>query len=146
MADCPDLPAVVWKSDFHMTPEALGMLDGVVSTYVADFKFGNNRCAKELSGIEHYVEIVRRNLLAASMQNARLIVRHLLLPGHETCCYPPVAQWMLNELPQAAFSLRDSYLPSWRARKMDGLNAPLPPAAGESAREYAGRIGLRVIQ
>jgi putative pyruvate formate lyase activating enzyme len=146
MADCPALPPVVWKSDFHMTPDALRMLDGVVSTYVADFKFGNDRCAKELSGVEHYVEIIQRNLMAAARQDARLIVRHLLLPGHESCCYEPVARWMQQHLPQAAFSLRDSYLPSWRARKIAGLDTPLSVTAGVAAREYAKRIGLAVIQ
>ena len=32
----------------------------------------------------------------ASQGNARLIVRHLLLPGHAACCYEPVARWVLD--------------------------------------------------
>src|SRR4051794_9291388 len=55
MAACPDLPPVVWKSDFHCTPEVFELLDGVVDTYVADFKFGNDRCAKELASVNGYV-------------------------------------------------------------------------------------------
>lgn len=146
MSSCPDLPPVVWKSDFHMTVDALRMLDGVVSTYVADFKFGNDRCAKELCGIDGYVEILQRNLLAAAKQDARLIVRHLLLPGHEACCYQPIARWVRDHLPPGTFSLRDGYLPSWRASRFEGLNAPLSAAGYSAAQDHAGRIGLRVIQ
>src|SRR5258708_33681875 len=42
MAGCEDLPPIVWKSDFHGTPEAFGLLEGLVAVYVADFKFGND--------------------------------------------------------------------------------------------------------
>lgn len=30
MSHCPNLPPVVWKSDFHGTPEVFELLDGVV--------------------------------------------------------------------------------------------------------------------
>jgi putative pyruvate formate lyase activating enzyme len=70
----------VWKSDFHGTPEALTLLDGVVDVYVADFKFGNDACASRLSGINGYLPIVTRNLALASQQ-AELIIRHLLTAG-----------------------------------------------------------------
>ena len=66
MAAADHLPPVVWKSDFHFTPEALALLDGVVDIYIADYKFGNDACARRLSGIENYTAIVRRNLLAAA--------------------------------------------------------------------------------
>src|SRR4051794_4967854 len=62
MAGCPDLPPVVWKSDFHCTPEAFELLKGAVDVYVADFKFGNDACAQRLSGVANYVAIVQRNL------------------------------------------------------------------------------------
>ena len=42
MAGCTDLPPVVWKSDFHGTPAAFALLDGVVDCYLADFKFGDD--------------------------------------------------------------------------------------------------------
>src|SRR5438105_4249739 len=66
MSKCTYLPPVVWKSDFYFSPEALDLLNGAVDTYVADFKFGNDNCARNLAGVERYVEIVGRNLLLAS--------------------------------------------------------------------------------
>lgn len=145
MAQCPDLPPVVWKSDFYGTPEAFELLDGVADVYVADFKFGNDACARRLAGVEDYVRFVTRNLKIAAGQG-RLIVRHLLLPGHADCCYRPVVEWLAANLPQVPFSVRDGYLPSWRAHRFGDLVRPLDAAAGERARELAGRHGLTVIQ
>jgi putative pyruvate formate lyase activating enzyme len=146
MSRCPDLPPVVWKSDFHGTPDVFALLDGVVDTYVADFKFGNDACARRLAGVGDYVRIVTRNLTIAAGQGRRLIVRHLLLPGHAECCYRPVAEWMAANLPEAAFSLRDGYLPSWRASRFAEIARPLPASEGRAARATAREIGLAVIQ
>jgi putative pyruvate formate lyase activating enzyme len=145
MADCPRLPPVVWKSDFHGTPEAFALLEGSVDVYVADFKFGNDDCAKRLAGIDNYVQIVTRNLQIAAGQT-RLIVRHLLLPGHAECCYRPIVDWMLANLPDVPFSLREGYLPSWRSAHFAELAEPLAPRFAREARELAHQVGLRVIQ
>jgi putative pyruvate formate lyase activating enzyme len=144
MAPCPSLPPIVWKSDFYGTPEALELLDGVVDTYLADFKFGNADCARRLAGIERYVEIVTRNLILAAGQG-NLIVRHLLLPGHFDCCYLPIIRWLRRELPQAKFSLRDGYLPRWQARRHAELAQPLPPGYARRATALAVESGLRMI-
>ncbi|HEX8342808.1 MAG TPA: radical SAM protein [Tepidisphaeraceae bacterium] len=147
MALCPKLPPVVWKSDFYGTPEAFDLLEGVVDVYVADLKFGNEACAKRLSGVDGYMPIVCRNLLRVAQQPAaRLIVRHLLLPGHEECCYRPILHWLRAHLPQVPLSLRDSYMPSWRAKRFDELSAPLSPRAGSAARGLAAAFNLTVIQ
>lgn len=145
MADCPQLPPVVWKSDFHGTPEAFALLEGSVDVYVADFKFGNDACAKRLAGIDDYVQIVTRNLRIAARQT-RLIVRHLLLPGHAECCYQPIVNWMRENLPDVPFSLPEGYLPSWRSHRFAELARPLRPADAGRARQLAHHAGLRIIQ
>lgn len=145
MSCCPTLPPVVWKSDFHCTPEVFDLLDGVVDIYVADFKFGNDGCARRLAAVSEYLRIVTRNLTIAARQ-ARLIVRHLLLPGHAECCYRTVAEWMRANLPDTPFSIRDGYLPSWRAKRIPALARPLPDGAGRAALDVAAGLGLAVIQ
>ncbi len=119
-----DLPPVVWKSDFHFTPEALDLLTGVVDVFVADFKFGNDACAHRLSGINHYLSIVTRNLLAARSRG-RLIVRHLLLPGHDECCWKPIAAWLAEHLPDVEVSIRGGFMPRWRSTHFAELGRPL---------------------
>jgi putative pyruvate formate lyase activating enzyme len=145
MQQCPNLPPVVWKSDFHFTPEALALLDGVADIYVADYKFGNAECAHRLGGGNHYLETVQRNLLLASRQG-RLIVRHLLMPGHLECCFEPVVRWLKENLPEAEFSLRLGYLPSWRASHFAELGHPVSRLETRAARQIAEESGLKVIQ
>jgi len=123
-AACDRLPPVVWKSNFFATEETWDLLDGLIDVYVADFKFGNDRCAKRLAGVDDYLAVVTRNLLLVAGR-ARLIVRHLLLPGHFDCCYRPIVDWMGRSLPHTAISIRDGYLPSWRAGRHQELRGPL---------------------
>lgn len=144
MSKCPVLPPVVWKSDFYFTNDALELLDGAIDTYVADFKFGNDVCARNLAGVDRYCEVITRNLLLASARG-RLIVRHLLLPGHEACCYEPIVKWMAENMPKTPFSLREGYLPSWRARSLPQLERPLALEAGIAARRMAEEAHLELI-
>jgi putative pyruvate formate lyase activating enzyme len=145
MSGCPRLPPVVWKSDFYGSPEAFDLLDGAVDLYIADFKFGNEACARRIAGVENYFEIITRNLMLAA-RKSRLIVRHLLLPGHAECCYGQVVEWMRRNLPDVPFSLRDSYLPSWRSSRFAELAHPLDTRDGKDALALAHRTGLKVIQ
>jgi putative pyruvate formate lyase activating enzyme len=145
MSRCPNLPPIAWKSDFYGTPEAFSLLEGIVGTYVADYKFGNDDCARRLAGVDNYVAVVQRNLRIAAAQT-RLIVRHLLLPGHEECCYQPILKWMSQHLPDAAFSLRDGYLPHWRAASYPEIAIPMDRIYSENAARQAVQYGLKVIQ
>jgi len=144
MAQCDDLPPVVWKSDFHGTPEAFDLLDGVISVYVADFKFGNDVCAQRIARVDNYMAILTRNLRRTAEQGD-LIVRHLLLPGHSECCFRPILDWLGTNLPQVKFSLREGYLPHWQAGRYDELSRTLAPAEGLIARKLALAAGLRIV-
>ncbi len=144
LAGSPTLPPVVWKSDFYGTPQAFAFLSDAVDVFVADFKFGNDGCAKRLAGIDNYVSIVERNLCLAA-DRADLIVRHLLLPGHLECCFRPIVTWMKAHLPDAKFSIRDGYLPKWQAARHGDLSRPLAAGVGTAARRAAIAAGLNLI-
>ncbi|HZZ41767.1 MAG TPA: radical SAM protein [Tepidisphaeraceae bacterium] len=145
MSQHPDLPPIIWKSDFHGTPEAFDLLDGIVHTYVADLKFGNDACASRLAGIPNYLAIVTRNLQLASRQT-RLIVRHLLLPGHTDCCLRPILDFMREHMPDTPFSLRDGYLPHWRASQYVELTRSSTRGEIRAAKSLAQQAGLNLIQ
>ena len=145
MAGCPDLPPVVWKSDFYGTPEAFALLDAVVDTYVADLKFGNNACAHRLAGVSDYIEVVHRNLTDVASAGKKLIVRHLMLPGHESCCFAPIVDWLKENLAATPVSLWDGYLPSWRSAHFSELAGPLGPAEARRAQSLARSAGLKVL-
>jgi putative pyruvate formate lyase activating enzyme len=144
MAGChPQLP-IVWKSNFFATVETFTLLSGVVDVYVADLKFGNDTCAQQIAGVDRYMPIVTRNLLWAA-QEGRLIVRHLLLPGHFDCCYRPIVDWMRRHLPTTPLRIMAGYLPRWRAASRRELAAPLGREIGPQAVALAQANGLDVI-
>jgi putative pyruvate formate lyase activating enzyme len=144
MARCGRRLPVVWKSDFYGTAKTWELLDSVVDVYVADFKFGNNACARRIAGVERYVEVVTRNLTDVA-QRAPLYVRHLLLPGHRECCLRPILAWLQQRLPHIPLSIRDGYLPRWRAKRHAELSQPLARGEGQRALELAADYGLTIL-
>jgi putative pyruvate formate lyase activating enzyme len=144
MSELASRPPIVWKSDFYGTPEAFDLLDGVVDIYVADLKFGRDECARRIASIDNYMAIVTRNLCRVAEKND-LIVRHLLLPGHFECCYQTIVGWLRSRLPHVKFSLRDGYLPKWRAASVPELAGCLPRGEAVRARALAEELELNVV-
>lgn len=145
MSGQENLPPIVWKSDFYGTPSAFALLDGVVDTYVGDFKFGQDLCAKRIASVDRYFETVTRNFVLASQQSD-LIIRHLLLPGHFDCCYRRIVEWIAEYLPDVKFSLRDGFLPRWQAHHDEDLCRPLDRATAESAVRLAQTFSLNLVK
>jgi putative pyruvate formate lyase activating enzyme len=112
----PDAARLIWKTNAHGSEAARQFLHGLFDVWVADYKFGNDACAKRLAGIEHYQAAVQENLFWAN-EHSELIVRHLLMPGHFECCWAPIAEWMAAHLPRVKLSLRGGFWPAWQSRK-----------------------------
>lgn len=136
------LPLAI-NTNMYMTPEVLALFDGVVQWYLADFKFGNDACARRFGAGPRYSDVVRRNLLTVAASDARLIVRHVLLPGHVECCFRPVADWVAEHLPGARFQLYPGYIPCGAAScdpEIGRLNAR---SEVQAATEYLAKLELR---
>jgi len=130
------------NSNMYMTPGVIEALRGVVTGYIADFKFGNDGCAATVAGISRYTEVVKRNLLDAA-SGARVIVRHLVMPGHLECCLRPVANWLAEHLSEADFTLMHGYSPSWRAVGDGTLGRCCTPREVEDAEAIVRSSGVR---
>lgn len=128
------LPLVL-NTNLYMSEETVALLEGVYSLCLADFKFGNDRCAETLGRAARYEYVVGRNLKAVGAE--RLLVRHLMLPGHLECCTRPVMDWMGKNLPGASFHLMGTYVAGG-----GGDDRLVAPEEFEQAREYMQRSGL----
>ena len=136
-----DIP-VVWNSNFYMSEEAMALLDGVVDVYLSDFKFGNDRCARRLSGVPRYGEVVRRNHRLAAAQ-APLVIRHLVLPEHLDCCTRPVLEFIAEEFgDRVIVNLMDQYRPCYRATRHPDIDRRLSGGEFAAACETASRLKL----
>jgi putative pyruvate formate lyase activating enzyme len=122
---------VALNTNGWFTPEALGAMTGWVHWLIPDLKFGPGDCARTLAEVQDYWPTVTRNLLLASDSGAfRLLVRHLLMPGHLQCCTRPALAWLAEHLPDIRINLMTGYRPLHRARgRGDALGGRLQPDA-----------------
>ncbi|MBU1671045.1 MAG: radical SAM protein [Actinobacteria bacterium] len=105
---------IVWNSNMYTSEEAMDVLEGVIDVYLGDFRYGNDGCARELSGVERYFEVVSGSFERA-WKSAEVMVRHLVLPGHLECCTHPIMEWVSKRMPGAYFNLMFQYRPEYRA-------------------------------
>jgi putative pyruvate formate lyase activating enzyme len=99
---------MVFNSNAYYSTEAHKLLDGVIDVYLSDFKYGNDACAQRYSNVDNYIGAVTRNLLASK---DRLIIRHLVMPGHVQCCTEPIVGWVREHAPDVKFNLMFQYAP-----------------------------------
>lgn len=133
--------AWVLNSNMMMTPRVIEWLSGVVGLYLGDFKYGNDRCAEQLSGAKDYWRIVTRNLRLAAGAG-RVLVRHLVLPGHVDCCFRPVAAWVAEHLAGAGFHVMFSYMQGAGSWSEGELGRLVSPAEVSAARGWLEELGL----
>ena len=140
----PDTARLVWKTNAHCSAQARSLLDGMFDVWLADFKFGNDACARRLAKISNYTEIVAENLLWAN-SHSELMVRHLLMPGHIQCCWKPVAKWLAENLPRVKVNLRSGFWPAWRARVHRELSGTVAAREAAEAQKIAEMYGLNLV-
>ncbi len=100
----------LWNSNMYLTVEAMELIRDVIDIWLPDFKYGCNECAKRLSLVDNYYEVVTRNLLIA-YKSGDMIVRHLVLPNHLDCCTKPVIDWLSKNTPGIVLNIMDQYRP-----------------------------------
>ncbi len=113
---------VVWNSNMYLSRDAMHLLDGFADVYLTDFKYGNNECALQLSGIPDYVEVVGRNHILAR-QAGEIIIRHLVLPNHVECCSKPLLDWIYENLgSEVVLNIMGQYRPVYRAHEHEDVH------------------------
>jgi len=145
VAALPAQAQLVWKTNAYLTSQVRELLDGLFDVWVADYKFGNDGCAKRLAAVADYQRPVQETLLWAEARTA-LIVRHLLMPGHVDCCWEPIARWIARCLPAAKISLCCGFWPAWKARRHPELRGTLGTADIQRAMEIGRCYGLHLIE
>jgi putative pyruvate formate lyase activating enzyme len=131
----------VWNSNMYLTEKTLELLDGIIDVYLTDFKYGNNECAKRLSNVENYWDIISRNHMIARAQ-CEMIIRHLVLPNHFECCTKPILMWISENLNGVRVNVMDQYRPEYNAYEYDELARRLKSEEFKVAQKLAQDLGL----
>ncbi len=135
----------VWNSNMYMSEKSMNLLEGTQDVFLTDFKYGNDECAKRLSKVKDYWRIITRNHLLASEQ-AELIVRHLVLPGHLECCTRRIVGWISKDLsPETRINIMFQYHPMFEAGRYEGMGRGLEIEERRRALEIAEEEGLENV-
>jgi len=133
----------VWNSNSYYSPETAELLAGFIDVYLLDFKYGNNRCAEEISDAPGYWEACTRNHLMAE-RYGELLIRVLVLPEHNECCTRPILEWIAKNLrPWTRVNVMFQYRPEWRANQRRELSRRLRREEMEEALRIAREVGIR---
>jgi putative pyruvate formate lyase activating enzyme len=134
---------LVWNSNSYYSLETAKLLAGFIDVYLLDFKYGNNKCAIEISDAHEYWDVCTQNHLWAK-RYGELIIRVLVLPEHNECCTKPILQWICENIgPKARVNLMFQYRPEWKARKRSELSRRLTNKEIHEAKQIAIEVGLR---
>jgi putative pyruvate formate lyase activating enzyme len=129
---------MVFNSNAYYSTEACKLLDGVIDVYLSDFKYGNDACAHRYSKVDNYTGTVTRNLLASK---DKLIIRHLVMPGHIQCCTEPIVGWVRENTPDVKFNLMFQYAP-YNVVNYPEMNRYLSDAERRAALSIAKGLNL----
>jgi len=136
---------VVMNCGPYLGKTALKLMDGAVDVWMPDFTFGNNQCAKRLSGVDRYLETAKEALSLMCGRGSKIIVRILVLPNHVHCCHMKVLDWISQYKDRIWISIMDQYLPlreAWRHKDIDRI--PDKREINEII-DYAKNLGLKDI-
>jgi putative pyruvate formate lyase activating enzyme len=120
------------------------LLDGIIDLYLTDFKYGNDNCAKRLSKVENYFEIVKRNHRFC-YENADMIIRHLVMPNHIDCCSKPIMNWIAENIPNSIVNVMAQYRPEYHAFDYKEISEHVLIEDVIEVRQYADDLGLNLI-
>jgi putative pyruvate formate lyase activating enzyme len=134
---------MIWNSNMYTSLEAMRLLDGVMDIYLADFRYGNDECAREYSNVEGYFKVVSRNFTIAHGQG-EIMLRQLLLPGHLHCCTARIMEWVASNMPDVYFNLMFQYRPEYRAAQHPEIDRRPSLEEKKEAVAVANRLGLAI--
>jgi len=134
----------VWNSNMYCSDETMKLLNGVIDLYLTDFKYGNDVCARRLSKVDNYLEIIKRNHKIA-YENGEMIIRHLVMPNHIDCCSKPIIKWISENLPNAVVNIMEQYRPEYKAYEHKEISRAVSLAEVLQVKEYADKLGIHEV-
>jgi putative pyruvate formate lyase activating enzyme len=138
-----DIPQI-WNSNMYCSTQTMNLLNGIIDIYLTDYKYGNDICARQLSKIPNYTKIIQRNHQIA-YQQTDVLIRHLIIPNHLTCCSEPVLKWIHHNTPDASVNIMAQYRPTYQTAQHPHINIALQPQDYIQIRNTAQKYHLHLI-
>lgn len=113
----------------------------VTDVWLPDLRYGNDKCAKKLSGIDNYMKYAKIGLDA--IRGSRVLVRILVLPGHVDCCHAPALELLSEYKDDVWVSILDQYVPEYKAYLDPDLSRRPAKEEISKVESLVDRYGLR---
>ena len=140
-----DIP-MIWNSNMYMSGETIKLLDGAVDAYLADFRYGNDKCAMRLSNVPKNMETMARNFKLIE-NRADIIVRILVIPSHVECDAIPIIDWLSENIPETVYvNLMSQFFPHWRAKEFEEINRRLKGSEFQKAAEHLKKSRIKYYE
>ncbi len=145
---------LVWNCSGFESVDALQLLDGIVSVYLPDMKYCDDRVAQELSGAPGYRDYNRAALIEMLRQVGHLqvdgegiaaqglIIRHLVLPEGKAGSSETLPWIAANLGVETHVALMSQYFPAGQAATTHGVDRPLTHGEYDAACEALEEAGL----
>jgi putative pyruvate formate lyase activating enzyme len=135
----------LWNSNLYCSTDTMSLISDVIDVWLPDFKYGNDDCAEQLSGVKNYFDVVSRNHRLA-YEAGEVIVRHLVLPTHVECCTFPILDWISKNIPNCMVNIMGQYRPEHlvlrNPTKYKALARPVTNSEIQTALKRATELGI----
>lgn len=146
---------IVYNCGGFESVETLKMLNGTVDIYLPDFKYFNNKFAKEYSAAGDYCEMAQKAIKEMVLQTGKavfdedgimksgVIVRHLMLPGL-LFDSKKIIDYLYEEYGDDIWiSIMNQYTPLEQVQNIPSLNRKVSEKYYETLVEYAVDKGIK---
>ncbi len=145
---------LVYNTSSYDSLQTLKELDGIISIYLADIRYADNKLGRKYSHARHYVDHARAAIVEMQHQvgdlilddddiaQKGLIVRHLILPN-DIADSADSLKWLVKKVsPRVAVSIMSQYYPTHRAYKYEELNRKITPQEYRQVVDLVEKLGI----
>ena len=132
---------IVYNTSGYETPQTLQLLDGIVDTYLTDFRYMSASLAQKFSHASDYPAVAQQALASMAAQDAHIIVRILLLPGHFDEAKAAVHYLYKTYGSRIRLSLMNQYTPVGTHHAYPELDRRVAPKEYEELLDFADSLG-----
>jgi len=145
---------LIYNTSSYDSLKTLKELDGIISIYLADIRYADNKLAKRYSHVRRYVAHARAAILEMQRQvgdlaldedgiaQKGLIVRHLILPNDIAGSAESLA-WLVKEVsPNVTVSIMAQYYPTHHAYEYEVLNRKITLREYQQVVDLAEKLGI----
>lgn len=145
---------IVYNTNGYESVETLKMLEGYIDIYLPDLKYFYDELGKEYSKVNNYFEVATKAIKEMYRQvgtpqlddngimKKGLMIRHLILPNQVENS-KQVLKWIKENIDNNVFvSIMAQYFPTYKAKKIEGLNRKLTKEEYEEVENYLYDLDL----